>query len=61
MSQSSSNVSVLGDPLMKAAFGMAALFILGLIVIELMRDEDSRAGTAGAGAPAGAMQMMLVE
>ena len=42
---------ILGDPLVKAAFGVGAVFILLLIAIELSRDESQRAGVASAGAP----------
>lgn len=43
---------VLGDPLIKVAIFWAIVFVAGLILIELSRDESARAGVAGGGMPA---------
>lgn len=46
------DTNVLGDPLFFGAGMTFAIFILGLIFIELGRDESARAAVGGAGAPA---------
>ena len=51
MSQTSKDMNLLGDGLIKVGAFTGLAFILGLFVIELSRDEAARAGVAGAGAP----------
>lgn len=58
MSQPVQSGSLLGDPVVKVGVGMAILFILGLIVIEMSRDEDTRAGV---GATASAVLTTIAE